>query len=206
AYDTAAAKAMLDSSGWRAGADGMRSKNGRPLRFAIVVPPSLPRRKYSVLLQEQFKKVGARVDIDQVDNKALGDRMDARDFDALLQVFSTDPSVSGVKQAWGTAGIGPDGQNFMRYSDPKFDALIDSAMGSFDIAKRKSYTTRAFQTVIDDAPAIFLYDVLQVYGINKRITLAPMRTDEWWANLGDWSIPPGKRIDRDRVGLSPAKH
>jgi hypothetical protein len=32
-----------------------------------------------------------------------------------------------------------------------------------------------------------------------------MRVDEWWANLADWSIPPDKRIDRDRIGLTPAK-
>ena len=39
-FDTVAAKAMLDSSGWRTGADGFRKKNGRPLRFTLTVPAS----------------------------------------------------------------------------------------------------------------------------------------------------------------------
>ena len=69
----------------------------------------------------------------------------------------------------------------------------------------KTYASRAFQKIIDDAPAIWLYDYVVVSGVNRRITTAPMRTDEWWANLADWSIPPDKRIDRDRIGLAPTK-
>jgi hypothetical protein len=69
----------------------------------------------------------------------------------------------------------------------------------------KAYASRAFQKIIDDAPAIWLYDFVVVSGVNRRITTATMRTDEWWANLADWSIPPDKRIDRDRIGLTPAK-
>jgi hypothetical protein len=30
----------------------------------------------------------------------------------------------------------------------------------------------------------------------------PLRTDGWTMNLADWSIPPAKRIDRDRIGLT----
>jgi hypothetical protein len=56
--------------------------------------------------------------------------------------------------------------------------------------------------VINDAPAIFLYDLFVIQGLNRRIVTAPMRTDEWWANLADWTIPPDKRIDRDKIGLT----
>ena len=204
-YDTAAAKALLDSAGWRAGANGMRAKNGRPLRFALVVSPSPFRRRYAVLMQEQFKTLGVQMDLDQVDDNAARAHMDNHDFDALMGAFSNDPSPSGVRQTWGTDGIAEGGQNFLRYSNKRFDTLLDSATSSFDPAKMKSYASRAFQTVIDDAPAIFLYDITLVYGVNRRITMAPTRTDEYWANLADWSIPAGKRIDRDRIGLTPAK-
>jgi peptide/nickel transport system substrate-binding protein len=203
-YDTVAAKAMLDSSGWRAGANGMRAKNGRPLRFALAVSTSPPRRAYAVLIQDQLKKVGAQVDIDQVDGNTLTARANKQDFDAIISAFSYDPSPSGVRQNWGASGIGPDGQNFLHYNNPRFDALLDTATASFDQAKMKRYTSRAFQTIIDDAPAIFLYDLQVLYGVSKRVTLAPMRVDEWWANLADWSIPLDRRLDRDRIGLTPA--
>jgi hypothetical protein len=69
----------------------------------------------------------------------------------------------------------------------------------------KASASRAYQKIVDDAPAIWLYDVILVAALNRRIMTAPMRSDEWWANLADWSIPPDKRIDRDQIGLTPTK-
>jgi peptide/nickel transport system substrate-binding protein len=122
----------------------------------------------------------------------------------MLSSFNPDPSPAGTKQNWATSGIGKDGQNFLKYSNPKTDALLDSATSTFDGAKMKSYASRAFQTIIDDVPAVFLYDMTLIYAVNNRINVAPMRLDEWWANIADWSIPADKRIDRDRIGLRSA--
>jgi ABC-type transport system substrate-binding protein len=159
------------------------------------------RQRYAVLLQEYFRKIGVQLDLVQTDPNTLFKKQFAGDFETMLSSFSPDPSPAGAKQNWATSGIGEDGQNFLKYSNPKFDALLDSATSSFDGAKMKSYASRAFQTIVDDVPAIFLYDMTLIYAANNRLTLAPMRLDEWWANLADWSIPPEKRIDRDRIGL-----
>ena len=211
-YDTVAAAALLDSSGWRRGPDGMRSKNGRPLRFSILVPnTSVTRMQYAPLLQEQFHRIGAAASIDQVDNKTYLDRVvtngdHAGNFDTILNTFQPDPSVSGAKQNWSTEGIGgPAGQNWMLYSNKTVDAALDSAVAAFDPAKAKSYSSRAFQQIVDDAPAIWLYDVVFVSGVNRRLAVPPLRTDGWQMNLADWSIPAAQRIDRDNIGLTPAK-
>ena len=205
-FDTVAAKALLDSAGWRVGKDGIRVKNGRPLRFTLLSPTSSAQRaQYAVLLQDQFRKVGAQADIDKLDPTTMQTRVQSYDYDAVVTAYHPDPSPSGTKQYWSTAGIGADGQNVLRYSNHTVDALLDSVSSAFDPAKMKAYTSKAFQKIVDDAPAIWLYDFVVVSAINRRITMAPMRTDEWWANLADWSIPPDKRIDRDRIGLTPAK-
>jgi peptide/nickel transport system substrate-binding protein len=204
-FDTAAAKALLDSAGWRVGRSGIREKNGRPLRFSLIVPTSsIPRVRYAVLMQDQFRKVGAQVDVDQLEPNAMNGRLQKHDFDAAMGGFNTDPSPSGAKQNWSTAGIGPAGQNTLRYSNHLVDALLDSATSTFDQARTKTYMSRAYQALIDDAPAIWLYDFVVVPAIHRRITTAPMRVDEWWANLADWYIPQDKRIDRDRIGLTPS--
>jgi peptide/nickel transport system substrate-binding protein len=204
-YDTVAAKAMLDSSGWRVGANGFRTKNGRPLRFTLNVSPSLYRRRYSVLLQEQFRKIGAQVEINKLDQDPFLVARGSGDFDAMLDGFAGDPSPSGIKQSWSTSGIGKAGQNVLRYSNPKVDALLDSATISFDQAMMKRYTSRAFQMIMDDTPAIWLYDVLITDAVHRRINVTGMRSDEWWANIADWTIAPDKRIDRDRIGLATPK-
>lgn len=204
-FDTTVARAMLDSSGWHLTPNGMRAKNGRPLRFSMLIPTSsLFRRRYGVLMQEQFRKIGAQVDLDLVDLPTSIQREHDSDFDTVLHTPGTDPSVTGAKQFWGTGAIGPNGQNFIPYSNPKVDALLDTAAASFDPVKAKAAASRAFQTIVDDAPAIWLYDVTFYNGINRRITVPPPTLDGWWMNLEHWSIPADKRIPRDRIGLTPA--
>lgn len=206
AYDTTAAKALLDSAGWRMGANGVRAKNGVPLKFSLTVPvTSLPRRAYAVLIQEQLRKLGAQVDIDVIDPKAMIDRKLGGDFDAVLDAFNPDPTPTAEMQNWSTADIGPTGQNSLRYSNRTVDALMDSASTSYDPARVKSLMLRAHQRIVADAPAIWLYDYVSVLAIGRRFDYPPLRAQGWWTNLADWSVPPAKRIDRDRIGLAPAK-
>jgi peptide/nickel transport system substrate-binding protein len=209
-YDTVAAHTLLDSAGWRRDRGGMRSKFGKPLRFSLMVPgTSVPRHKYAVLIQSQLRGIGAQVDIEQVDNKNYQDRVQpgdkAGDFDAILHGFGGDPSPSAMKQSWSKAGIGKEGQNALHYSNPKVDALIDSLTTSFDPAKVKQYASRAYQQIIDDVPAVWLYDYSSVDGVNRRIDVGLIRPDGWWHTLAEWSIPPDKRIDRDRIPLSSTR-
>jgi peptide/nickel transport system substrate-binding protein len=201
-YDTSAAKALLDSAGWRVGANGIRVKNGVPLKFTITsVTTSLFRRRYAVLLQEAFKRVGAQADIDAVDpGTFMNGRLLAGDFDAIIGTFAPDPDLGGAKQTWGSGAIGST--NWLRYSNKSVDALLDSAVSAFDPAMSKSYSSRAFQQIVDDAPAIWLYDVTFVNAINRRIQMVEPVLPDFWMQIPQWSIPADKRIDRDRIGLA----
>jgi ABC-type transport system substrate-binding protein len=171
----------------------------------LVPTSSAQRTRYSVLLQGQFQKVGAQAVLDQLDPAAMRDRVQSYDYDAVIIAYHPDPSPSGAKQYWATSGIGPTGQNALRYSNRAVDALLDSVSSALDPATMKTYASRAFQKIIDEAPAIWLYDYVVVSGVNRRITVPPLRTDEWWVGVADWTIPPDKRIARDQIGLTPAK-
>jgi peptide/nickel transport system substrate-binding protein len=203
-YDTVKARALLDSAGWIVGADGVRAKNGQRLEFTITVPASsATRMKYAVLLQEAFKKVGASVKLDQTDMAGYVAKNGDRSFDTTIEAYSTDPSVSGFKQSWSSAGLGKDGANFTSYANPAVDALLDSATFTFDPARTRAYARRAFEIIIEDAPGIWLYEPPTVAGIHKRIHPSNMRADGWWAGLADWWIPASERTPRDRIGLRP---
>jgi peptide/nickel transport system substrate-binding protein len=205
-FDRAHAAALLDSAGWRAGPDGMRAKNRRPLAFTFIVPTSSSARmRYGVLIQEQLKTIGVRMDIESMDISSFITRMGARNFDALMAAFAVDPAVGGIKQNWGTEGIASGGPNAGSYSSPRFDALIDSAVNAFDPARSKQFAHRAYQTLVDDAPAVWLYEPLTMAGAHKRIRVEGLRADGWWVGLADWWIPANERIDRDRIGLRPAQ-
>jgi peptide/nickel transport system substrate-binding protein len=205
-YDTVKAKALLDSAGWVPGADGIRVKNGRRLEFAITTPSSSAARKqYAVLLQDAMHRVGASVKLDEGDFASFVAKVGNHAFDAAMDNYQTDPSVSGFKQSWSTAGISKDGGNHASYSNPSVDAALDSAILTFDPARTKAYARRAFETIIEDAPAVWLYEPPTRAGIAKRIRNTHMRADGWWSGLADWWIPANERNARDKIGLRPAQ-
>jgi peptide/nickel transport system substrate-binding protein len=204
-YDLARAKSLLDSAGWRETPSGVREKQGRPLEFGILVPQSSrPRMAYAVLLQEQLRGVGAKVNLETVDYPTLLARQDARDFDAVLMAVSTDPGASGSKQYWHSSSATKGGNNYVGYMNPRFDALLDSAIAAFDPAAAKAYARRAYEVLVQDAPAIWLYDVVPLAGVHRRIRTPGLRADGYWASLADWHIPAAERIARDRVGPATA--
>jgi len=203
-FDVARARATLDSAGWRdADGDGIREKAGRRLEFSMLVPNSSRNRmRFAVLMQEQFKQVGAVARIEELEFNAFIKRLEGRDFDAAIEGGHLDPSPSVVRQSWSTESArAKDGSNFSRYESAAFDAAVDSAVASSDPARSRAHFHRAYEIILNDAPAVWLYELRQMAGAHRRIRITGMRADAWWAGLPDWSIPEGERIARDRIGL-----
>ena len=206
-FDLPRARAILDSLGWRVTtSDSMRTRNGRPLRFTMSVPnTSQVRVQLAVLLQEQFRRAGVKMDVEQLDFPVLAEKDRKRTFDATIGQWNTQPSPGAVLGSWGLAGSrAASGNNFGTYENPVFDANVDSALASFDLATRKRYFTTAYQTIIQDAPAIWIAEPRQIIGYHSRLQLGTLRPDAWWIHIPDWSIPRDKRIARDSVPAAPA--
>ena len=206
-FDLARARQILDSLGWRdVNGDGIRERNGRPLQFSLAVPnTSKARVQLAVLLQEQLRQAGVKVDVEQLDFPVLIERQRKRAFDATIGQWSTQPSPGSIRGTWGTAGSrASSGSNYSSYENPVFDANVDSALASFNPAARKAYFTKAYDTIIQDAPAIWLAEPLPTVGYHSRLQLAPLRSDAWWAHIADWWIPSDKRIPRDNAPAGTA--
>ncbi len=201
-FDLPRARQILDSLGWRlTTSDSVRSRNGRPLEFTLSVPNSSKIRiQFAVLLQEQFRQAGVKVDVEQLDYPVFLEKERKRAFDAAIGQWSTQPSPGAVRGSWGTAGSrAASGNNFGSYENPVFDATVDSAVSSFDPAARKALLTKAYETIIQDAPAIWLAEPIQTVGYHSRLQLTTLRADAWWAHIPEWSIPADKRIPRDKA-------
>jgi peptide/nickel transport system substrate-binding protein len=201
-FDLPRARQILDSLGWRdADGDGVRERNGRPLRFSLGVPgTSRSRVRLAVLLQEQLRQAGVKVDVEQLDFPVLIERERKRVFDAAIGQWNTQPSPGSVRGSWGTMGsLASSGNNYSSYENPVFDAYVDSALASFDPAVRRSHFTKAYETIIQDAPAIWLAEPIPTVGYHSRLQLAPLRSDAYWAHIAEWWVPADKRIPRDNA-------
>lgn len=207
AYNPARAGALLDSAGWRdADGDGMREKDGRPLGFTLLVPNSSKNRvRYAVLIQDQLKRAGVAMKIEELEFGAFAERLMKRKFDAAMDARHLDPSPTVIEQSWGSAAArAPESSNYASYANATFDALLDSAGATAAPARSRAYLSRAYRAIIEDAPAVWLYEPRMVAGAHKRLQISGMRADAWWAGIADWTIAPGQQIGRDRLGLPTA--
>ena len=198
-YDVATAKALLDSAGWRdSDNDGVRDRNGVPLAFDILIPSSsTSRQRYAVLLQEQYRAIGVKATPQVLENNAWSEAVDRHAFDAYLGAWQPSPGLVGLMQTWASRGS----SNAGRYDSPAFDALLDSALTTFDPTTSRRYWARAFQQIDDDVPAVWLYEQRSPVAIHRRFITTSLRADGWFVGLADWRVDPAQRIDRDRIGL-----
>jgi peptide/nickel transport system substrate-binding protein len=189
-FDRDAAGLVLDSLGWTVGADGMRSRGGRPLAFSVMVSAaSVPRQRLATLLQDQWRAVGVHLEIDRLDGATMMSRAGGATYDAVLMALAPAPSPAGIRQTWSTSALSMgNGLNLGRYSNPVVDAHIDSALSAQSIERARAHYGTAYQLLLDDAPAIWLVEPIAVGAVNRRVVLAPLRGDAWWASIPAWRV------------------
>lgn len=198
-FDSAGADRLLDSLGWRdADGDGVREKGGRALRFALTFPTtSTPRRRYAELIQAQLRPHGVRVDVDGIDFSVLRERVPAGKFDAIINNLTLDPSPAGIRDGWYSATPRARRANFQLYGNAAVDAVIDSAMREVNPARSRAHFRRAYQLILDDVPAIWLYENRSFMALHGRVQPVVEGSNTWWRKLRLWSIPAAQRLPRD---------
>lgn len=199
-FDTAAARRSLDSLGWKPGADGMRARQGTPLRFELLVPTTSGlRRRAAVVIQDQLKRLGVAMQITELDLNAFINRTQSRRFDAAFLSWGSDPTPRAIQQIWTAAGIG--GSNYQSYGNPEFDRLVDQAIGTTDPARATALWHQAIAVINADAPSIWVYVPLPVLATHRRLQNTAIRPDLWTALLWQWRVNPDSLIPRDLVAV-----
>ena len=194
-YDTAAAAKTLDSLGWRRGPDGTRTRNGKPLAFTLtVMSSSRPLMRTAELLQQAWAAAGAKVTLDPLDPRALAERLGKWQFDAATLTWNASPSPSGLRQTWGTASHRKGSPyNAGGWSNPVFDAQVDSGLADRSLAGAKAHFAKAYQFAVDDAPALWLYEPALVLGKSRRLVTGPIQPDAWWQSVRNWKVTGPRR-------------
>ena len=197
-FDSAAAARILAANGWRDhDGDGVRDREGQKLGFELLTPTtSASRRQYARLLQEQFRRIGVAVEITELDPNVMTQRMETGNYDAALESRQGDPSpISSIAIVWLAGGSA----NYCRYDNPVFADAYARATGATSRVEALRAWRSAFQVLLDDAPAIWLYSQQSVAVVHRRVADVRIRPDAPYALVRTWRIPPDRLIDRDRV-------
>jgi peptide/nickel transport system substrate-binding protein len=161
------ANAVLDAAGWKKGADGVRAKDGKRLKFLFQTSINAPRQKTQAIVKQVCAKAGIEMELKSV---------------VASVFFSSDPANTDTYphfyadlQMYNTTMGSPDPQNFMeqfaswqaaskenkwasrnitRWRNEEYDRLWRAADTEMDPAKRAALFIRMNDLVIQNVVVI----------------------------------------------------
>ncbi len=175
AYDPGAAARLLDANGWKIGSDGIREKGGTRLAVQIALPSGYqPSQITAEFVRAAWQKLGVAVD-----TKAYSDAqyfapaaehgtLNSGEFDAALlsQQGAYDADLSA---RYACAYAPPNGNNIVRFCDPKIDAEMAAYEATVDPAKRASLAAQIQRDLDRATPSISLYERAFIYASGRAV-------------------------------------
>lgn len=130
AFDAEAAKTLLDEAGWRAGSDGVRSKDGRALEISFVYDAKGQdaRTAGAELLASQWEELGVKVDLKALPEAQLNELLFGTGaWDVAWANFTFNLPSQMV--AFVSGPTPPDGANFPAIRNAQYSADAARATG-----------------------------------------------------------------------------
>jgi oligopeptide transport system substrate-binding protein len=128
------------------------------------------------------QNLGVRVNVEAVDAPTAFQRRSAGDFQMTGPLgWSADYPDP---QDWFDLFRSSDGHNLSRWRNPRYDVLVDRADAESDPARRSQLYRQAHLLLLEQAPAIFLYQRRRLSLVKPWLRgLTPTPLDEWPGSL-----------------------
>ena len=195
------ANQILDEAGWKKGADGIRAKDGKKLKFVYQTSINAPRQKTQAIVKQACQKAGIEIELKSVTASVF--------FSSDVANPDTYPHFYCDMQMYTTTMTQPDPELFMRQflsgevaqqgrtsgraatspagSNEEYDRLFEAATGELDPVKRAALFIKMNDLVINErgrhpgrAPAA----AWRRWRTSSRPPLSGWDSDIW--NLQDW--------------------
>ncbi|MFN2169028.1 MAG: ABC transporter substrate-binding protein, partial [Anaerolineae bacterium] len=185
-YDPDLARSLLAQAGWLPGSDGVLIRDGRPFHFALLVDAGDDlHRQIAPFIQQQWAEVGVEAEIVFLErNTLIFDRLLPGQFESALLQSSVraDPDLS---RRFHSRAI-EAGQNFLHYSNPEVDALLDRGLAVQERSERQAIYFEVQRLMAEDLPQIPLFHPQVGYVFRADLTgIRPSSMSPFW-NVGAW--------------------
>ncbi len=173
-FDPALASSLLQKEGWRdSDKDGFLDKtiNGKNTKLSFtILEPNPDMVKYLTIYKEDASKAGVEINIKNIEWNSFVKLLDEKNFEAVRLAWGGGGVDWDPKQIWHTSSIAGAGSNFISYSNPEVDRLIDESRKIYDKEKRIVILRRVHEMISADYPYIFFFNnKYTLYGHTKRI-------------------------------------
>ena len=186
--DSTRAAALLDSTGWRSDADGVRRRNGEALAFELLTVGSADNAAEQ-LIQADLATLGVRVEIRQREMGAFlaEARAPAKRFDALLTGVPGDLSLAYLSSMFDSRLSG-GALDYAGFHTPQLDLLLERARGAIGDSERREAWHDVQRELAREMPVAWLYHARGLQGISRRLEGVRMDLRGELATLAEWRV------------------
>lgn len=159
-FDIAGANRMLDGAGWVRGADGVRAKNGvkLSLEFATSAGAADTDRQIE-LIRSWWKQIGVTLTVRHYPSNLLfadyqsGGIVYNGKWDVVVFAWGNDP-IGDFSFVYSCTQIPPNGQNDIRWCNPRADKAMNDLFTRYDQADRNKDSAVVMEELAKDTPTI----------------------------------------------------
>jgi peptide/nickel transport system substrate-binding protein len=171
-FDPAAARKALDEGGWVEGPDGMRSKDGKPLRIELIwsYPGFRPDME---LIKAQLANVGVDLRLNLRTDAEIGQTIRNGRYDLRLSDFTRpDPDVMlGI--------FSSRFNNTIKAPQPELDDLLDKQSAALDPAARKALVRQVQELMVTEGYGYPVKESSTILGVRPDVHGLWLSTPRW---------------------------
>ena len=185
-YDPQKAKDLLTQAGWKADANGVMQKDGKPFQFTMDVGQRGVLEPVNALIQQDLKKVGVIADLNTMEwNSYIQKDVVQRNYSATVNWW-TYPSDPDVFPYYHSSAAGK-GFNIPGYQDPKLDDLLVQGQSASDLEARKAVYKQLQAYTSETLPYLFLWYPQEIDVVSTQLKGVPeLGLRDAMHYLGEW--------------------
>lgn len=184
-YDPDKAKSLLKEAGVTSGVDlNVWYQQGRYMKDKEVAEAFI----------QQLNKVGIRAKGLLTDPSVLTQKDNAKQLDGLIfaswgnWIFDADNMLySRFSIETRDTVNNAKGDSSINYGSTQFNDLITQARYTIDSDKRNQLYAQAQKIMFDDSPALFMYNLTDIYGVDNWVKWEPRFDEMVWAYEMKWN-------------------
>jgi peptide/nickel transport system substrate-binding protein len=193
------ANGILEAAGWKKGADGIRAKDGKALKFVFQTSINAPRQKTQAIIKQACQKAGIDVELKSVVASVFFSSDAANPdtyphFYADAQMYNTtmtrpDPGFFMNQYAsWETATKENkwQGRNVSRWQSKQYDEIFNQAEAELDAVKRAAMYIKLNDLVVGDNYILPLLRRPKVAAVSASLTVPLSGWDNDLWQITNW--------------------
>jgi peptide/nickel transport system substrate-binding protein len=169
-YNKQSAEELLDKLGWKynEGAS-IRNKDNKNLELTLTTVDFQDNIIIAELIRQAWEQIGIKTNLNIIPTNSIQkDIIKPRNYELLLfgEILGSNPDFYPF---WHSSQIKDPGLNLTTFNNKLADSLLEQARQTSDITKKTELYSQFQKIILENQPAIFLFQPTYSYPMNEKI-------------------------------------